>query len=176
MDRRSLSADGVRIEVDTQMQIGALRYCEPVDVEAALHRVTGSAVPEARRGVLCTAEPGGESVLLLWRSPSETLVASASAVPLAALAAQLTSATQACLVEQSGGFWLLRISGARCVDLLVRLGATTSVPRLGESLPGRLAELTVLSACVREHEVLLLVERLYADHLLGWIRETIADF
>jgi heterotetrameric sarcosine oxidase gamma subunit len=176
MDKRPLAAEGLSIEIDGQIQIGALRYCAPVEGEAALRRVTGSGVPEARRAVLCTGAQGGESVSLLWRSPSETLVASASAAPLAALAAQLASATQACLVDQSGGFWALRITGSRCTDLLVRLGATTAVPRLGESLPGRLAELTVLSACVRESEVLLLVERLYADHLLGWIRETIADF
>jgi hypothetical protein len=50
------------------------------------------------------------------------------------------------------------------------------VPQLGESLLGRLADLSVHSVRVQEEEVLLLVERLYADHLLGWIRETIADF
>jgi sarcosine oxidase gamma subunit len=176
MDERPLAVEGLRIEIDSRIQIGALRYCAPADAEAALRRVTGCGVPDARRAVLGPVVPGGESVLLLWRSPSETLVASASAAPLAALAAQLASVTQACLVDQSGGFWALRITGSRCTDLLVRLGATTSVPRLGESLPGRLAELTVLCVCVREHEVLLLVERLYADHLLGWIRETIADF
>jgi len=176
MDERPLAADGLSLEVDSRIQIGALRYCAPAEAETALRSVTRSGVPEARRAVLCAAIPGGESVLLLWRSPSETLVVCASAAPLAALTTQLASATEACLVDQSGGFWALRITGPRSVDLLVRLGATTSVPRLGESLPGRLAELTVQSVCVREHEVLLLVERLYADHLLGWIRETVADF
>ena len=176
MDKRSLAAPGISIDLDTQIRIGALRYCEPADVEAALRLVSGSTVPETRRAVLATALPGGESLLLLWRSPSETLVASAETAPLAARAAGLAAATQACFVDQSGGFWALRITGPKAVDLLVRLGATTSVPRPGESLPARLADLSVLSACVREHEVLLFVERLYADHLLGWIGETIADF
>jgi hypothetical protein len=176
MDKGSLEASGLRIDVDTQLKIGALRYCDPAVVEDALRLVTGSAAPAARRAVVRTAEPDGESLLLLWRSPTETLIASAGAAPLAALAAQLAAATEACLVEQSGGFWVLRVSGPRCVDLLVRLGATSAIPGLGESLPGRLAELTVLSVCVRDHEVLLFVERLYAEHLLGWIRETIADF
>jgi heterotetrameric sarcosine oxidase gamma subunit len=175
MDKRSLTAAGVSIDVDTRLQLGALRYCDPADVQAALQRVTGSPVPATRRAIV-TAAADGESVLLLWRGPSETLVASATTAPLVALAAELATATQACLVDQSGGFWALRIRGPRSVDLLVRLGATTCVPQLGESLLGRLADLSVHSVRVQEEEVLLLVERLYADHLLGWIRETIADF
>jgi sarcosine oxidase gamma subunit len=176
MDKLALSAPGVSIAVDTRIQIGALRYCDPAAVETALRFVTGSAVPPARRAVLTDAPPGGERLLLLWRSPSETLVVCDTAAPLLALGAQLAAAREACLVDQSGGIWGLRITGPRSLDLLVRLGATTAVPQLGESLIGRLADLTVQSVCVREHEVLLLVERLYAEHLLGWIRETIADF
>jgi len=181
MDKGSIAATGIEVELNTQMQIGALRYCDATDVESALHLVSGSTVPGAGRAVLAVARPGtevrgGEDMLLLWRSPTETLIATASAAVLVAVAAQLTTATQACLVDQSGGIWVLRITGPRSRDLLVRLGSTSSVPRVGESLVGRLADLTVQSVCVREHEVLLLVERLYAEHLLGWIRATIADF
>ena len=178
MDKRALGASGigVEVEVDTQLHIGALRYVAPVDVQAALRDVTAGSLPEVCRAVVTATVGGTKGVLLLWRSPSETLVVSPTAEPLGALVSALAGATQACLVDQSGGYWALRVSGPKAPDLLVRLGATTSVPRLGESLVGRLADLTVQSACVLEGEVLLLVERLYTDHLLGWIEETLADF
>jgi hypothetical protein len=50
------------------------------------------------------------------------------------------------------------------------------MPAVGEALTSRLAELTVTALRVQEQEIVLLVDRLYADHLLAWIRETIADF
>ena len=81
-----------------------------------------------------------------------------------------------CMVDQTGGICVLRVQGVRAGDLLLRLGATTAVPDLGEARSGRLAELHVLTACVQAGEYLLLVERVYADHLIGWIRATAADF
>jgi hypothetical protein len=58
---------------------------------------------------------------------------------------------------------------------LLRLGAATAIPTLGEARSGRLAELQVLTACVNAGEYLLLVERVYAIHLLEWIGATAAD-
>jgi hypothetical protein len=34
----------------------------------------------------------------------------------------------------------------------------------------------VLALCVEEGQILLVVERVYSEHLLGWIRDTAADF
>jgi hypothetical protein len=59
---------------------------------------------------------------------------------------------------------------------LQRLGAATAIASLGEARSGRLAELHVLTACVQSGEFLLLVERVYANHLIEWIRATVADF
>jgi hypothetical protein len=36
--------------------------------------------------------------------------------------------------------------------------------------------LTVLSLCLADGERLLIVDRGYAEHLLGWIRATAGDF
>jgi hypothetical protein len=58
---------------------------------------------------------------------------------------------------------------------LLRLGATSTIPNLGEARSGRLAELQVLTACLLPGEFLLLVERVYANHLLEWIGATAAD-
>jgi hypothetical protein len=59
---------------------------------------------------------------------------------------------------------------------LVRIGAAAAVPKPGEALIGRFAELTVLALCLRQSEFVLLVDRVYAEHLLGWISATIGDF
>ena len=58
----------------------------------------------------------------------------------------------------------------------LRLGSTDAIPALGEARTSRLAELSVMSLCTRPGEILLLVERVYVRHLIGWIRETVADF
>jgi hypothetical protein len=95
------------------------------------------------------------------------------------------------MVNQTGGIQVLRVQGPRAADLMVRLGAPTAAPAAapaaaraaahvtmpspGEARSSRLAELQVLTACVHAGELLLLVERVYADHLLGWIRATAAD-
>jgi hypothetical protein len=34
----------------------------------------------------------------------------------------------------------------------------------------------VLALCVRAGETLLVVDRAYTEHLMGWIRETLLDF
>ncbi len=56
------------------------------------------------------------------------------------------------------------------------MGAATAIPAPGEARSGRVAEVPVLTACVESGEFLMLVERVYADHLLGWMRATVADF
>jgi hypothetical protein len=68
-----------------------------------------------------------------------------------------------------------RITGARIADLLTRLGATSTIPVLGEARTSRLAELTVMALCVQDGEVMLLVDRVYATHLRAWMAEIIAD-
>jgi hypothetical protein len=39
-----------------------------------------------------------------------------------------------------------------------------------------MADVPVLALCVTGEEVQLLVDRGFAEHLLGWIRETLLDF
>jgi hypothetical protein len=79
------------------------------------------------------------------------------------------------MVNQTGGIGALRVRGKKAGDLLLRLGAATAIPNLGEARSGRLAELQVMTACLLPGEFLLLVERVYANHLLEWIGATAAD-
>jgi heterotetrameric sarcosine oxidase gamma subunit len=178
MDDLRLTTDGLIVEIDAGVQVGALRYCDPATIDGAVTRALGCSRLPGPGQVLAGGAGSDAETLLAWRSPTETLVLcpAGSSAALAALAATVEGAVDACVVDQTGGIWILRLQGPRIGELLRRLGATTAVPSLGACRIGRLAEITVASLCVREGEVLLLVERSYADHLLGWIRETFADF
>src|SRR4029077_19637570 len=74
-----------------------------------------------------------------------------------------------------------RVSGPRGPDFLCRLRGTGVVARAAESRRGRPARAAVQligmpgAAGAGAAETLLVVERVYAPHLLGWIRETLAD-
>jgi hypothetical protein len=88
---------------------------------------------------------------------------------------QLASAADGCMVNLTGGILVLRVRGDKTGDLLLRLGSATTFPNLGEARSARLAELQVLTVSVVPNEYLLLVERVYANHLLEWIGVTAAD-
>jgi sarcosine oxidase gamma subunit len=155
----------------------ALRYFSAAGgFAAAASEALGGALPQPLRAAEVELPRGGGTCILAWRSPTDTLLLTKNESAFADLGQRLASETDGCLVDQTGGLEVVRAEGPRSTDLLVRLGACTAIPALGEARTGRLAELTVLSACVREGEWLLIVERVYADHLLEWIRATVADF
>jgi len=177
----TILAAGLRVQLERGLHLGALRYYKSSDrasdgtAGAALRRVTGTSLPPALQASCSEHAGSGAEVTLAWRSPTETLILSAAAAPLAELKAQLCGAVDACLVDQTGGISVLRMSGERSADVVQRIGSTASLPRVGEALTSRLAELAVLALCVRAGEILLLVDRVYADHLWAWIRESAAD-
>ena len=78
-------------------------------------------------------------------------------------------------MELTGGVWICAINGNRAPDVLARLGSTSAIPAPGQARTGRIAELSVLSMSVRPGEILLLVEQVYALHLIAWLRETLRD-
>jgi sarcosine oxidase gamma subunit len=118
----------------------------------------------------------GGRLTLAWRTPTETMVLAQAPEALAPLGAAVATARGwGCLVDQTGGFRAWQVSGKRTGDLIVRVGSLASMPAVGEARTSRMAELPVLSLCVTEGEVTLVVERVYEEHLLGWIAETAAD-
>jgi sarcosine oxidase gamma subunit len=176
------SADGLSVQWDHGLSVASLRYLDPagpfaVEVSAML----GGPLPaplRAQRRALATERAGtaGSELVVAWRSPTETLLVTADAGCLTAVDKFAANRSDGCLVDQTGGILTLVVAGARAPDLLRRLGSTDAVPALGEARTSRLAELSVMSLCTRPGEILLLVERVYARHLFGWIRETVADF
>ena len=124
-------------------------------------------------------DPGGarrdSQMLLASRSPSETLLLCNQARVLAALEDFAAGRSDGCVVNQTGAYRVWDVTGNKAPDFLARLGSA-SVPALGEARLSRVAELTVMSLSVEAGSTLVLVDRLYSEHLAGWMAETLTDF
>jgi sarcosine oxidase gamma subunit len=157
--------------------VASLRYFDMADrFVATVREFLGSPLPAPLSALRIESRPNDARFILLWRSPTETLLLSYDSAAFAELDERAAPEMDGCMVVQTGGIRVLRVMGPKARDLLLRLGSATAIPALGEARTGRLAELQVLCACVQAGEYLLLVERAYANHLLGWIRATAADF
>jgi heterotetrameric sarcosine oxidase gamma subunit len=171
----SSGLDGLRVEALPGAQVASLRYFDRAgSFGGVLQQALGQPLPQPQRATLTAAGDAAASVLA-WRSPTETLLLCSGAAALAELGQRLAGAVDGCMVDQTGGICVLRVQGGRAGELLQRLGAMSAIPGLGEARGGRLAEVHVLTVCVQRAEYLLFVERVYAAHLIEWIRLTLAD-
>jgi sarcosine oxidase gamma subunit len=176
------SAHELSVRWDHGLSVASLRYYDPAGPFAAeVGEVLGGPLPaplRAHRRERSTEGTGtaGSELVLAWRSPTETLLLTADAGWLAAAGGFAAARSDGCLVDQTGGILTLVLAGDRACDLLLRLGSTDAIPALGEARTSRLAEQSVMSLCTRPGEILLLVDRVYVRHLIGWMRETVADF
>ena len=169
--------NGLSVSADRDIQIASLRYFDSAgNFAAAVREIVGGALPEPLRAIEVEHATNDAHFILAWRSPTETLLLCEDRAAFAELEQRIAAAVDGCMVDQTGGVCVLRVRGGRAGDLLLRLGAATAVPGPGEARSARLAELHVLTVCVQAGQFLLLVERAYADHLIGWIRATAADF
>ena len=170
----AMDAGGLRAEAVLDVQVASLRYFGRAgSFCGVLQETLGQPLPEPCRATVAGRDA---QIVLAWRSPTETLLLCKDRATFAELQARLAGAADGCMVDQTGGICVLRVQGRRCGDLLQRMGAATAIPGLGLARGGRLAEVHVLTACIQEGEFLLFVERVYADHLVEWMRTTAADF
>jgi heterotetrameric sarcosine oxidase gamma subunit len=171
------SAPGLSVEPKGEWYIGSLRYFDAAGPLAAnLRSVVGGSLPGPLAAVRYSSTQSAGELILAWRSPTETLMMTADGTAFAAVASRAGEDRSAGhLVDQTGGVCAWQISGARARDVLERIGSAASIPAPGEARTSRLAELPVLALSVRAGEFLLLVERVYSEHLIGWISETAAD-
>jgi heterotetrameric sarcosine oxidase gamma subunit len=171
----AVEVNGLTVDDIRGVQVACLRYFDPAGkFPGAVKEALGRPLPEPLRAD--SATHGGDSEFILaWRSPTESVLLSTSRSAFLDVAKRLASAEDGCVVDQTGGLCAVRVSGAKAADLLCRLGASASIPGLGEARSSRLAELPVLTLCVRADTLILLVERVYIAHLLGWISKTAAD-
>lgn len=164
---------GLSVRVDDALQVATLRYFAPDgEFAEALREVTGLSLPRTQEAA--SARDG--QLTLAWRSPTETLCLAGNPARLVQIVARLAGLTDGCLVSLSGGLQVLRVTGERIADLLCRLGGTGSIPRPGEARRSRMADVPVLAVSLTAGETLLVVDRAYTEHLVGWIRETLLDF
>jgi heterotetrameric sarcosine oxidase gamma subunit len=161
------------VQLDETVAVLTLRYFTAGGAfAAALRAALGTGLPATQAAV------SAAGVLLAWRSPTETLAVGTDA---STLAQRLADSADGCCVDLTGGMKVLRVAGARSAEFLCRLGGTGVVPRAGESRRGRVCEVPVQligvpgPADAQASETLFVVERVYAPHVLGWIRETLAD-
>ena len=168
---------GLSVIEERGLLAASLRYFDAADrFVAAVCEAVGGPLPEPLRAVQVDLATSGAHFLLAWRSRTETLLLSKDEAAFAALELRLAAEVDGCMVDQTGGMSAFRVRGLKARDLLVRLGAVTSIPEPGEARSSRLAELQVMTVCVQAGEFLLLVERVYANHLREWIGATVADF
>lgn len=174
-----IEIDGLSVKVELGTPAASLRYFDSTGSFATLLReAVGRPLPEPLRAVSVSVNGSTHdgNFILAWRSPTETVLLGGDQAAIAALERRLAGAMDGCLVNQTGGLCVFRVRGPKALDLLPRLAANSAIPALGEARSGRWAELHVLALCVQPGEFLLLVERVYADHLSAWIRTTVADF
>lgn len=171
-----IDADGLCVAVENGWQIASLRYFDRTgNFAGAVREAVGRPLPEPLCAIQIAHSADNDHFVLAWRSPTETVLLCESRVAFAELKQRLADTADGCMVDQTGGVCVIRMRGPRARELLLRLGASTAIPRLGDALSSRCAEVHVLTACIREEEFLCLVERVYAAHLLEWIRLTAAD-
>jgi heterotetrameric sarcosine oxidase gamma subunit len=167
-----LRGGGLTVRPEEGVNAATLRYFDPAgEFALAVRAATGSQLPQPQQAL---ASAAGDLVLA-WRSPTETLLLAASAARLAQLEAQLAGAGGGCLVNLTGALTVFSVTGEDVAGLLCRLGGTACVPAAGEARRARLADVAVVTLALRPGEVRLIVERSYAPHLAGWIRETLLD-
>lgn len=183
-----IEADGISVIIEREYLAASLRYFDSQGSFAAILRnALGAELPEPLRAdraqapiqahatIRVQAPVNSVPFILVWRSPTETLLLTKDPTAFAQLEAQFAAAADGCMVNQTGGLWVVRVQGRRTDYLLTRLGAMSAIPAIGEARTGRFAEVQATVLRLAADEVLLIVEHVYADHLLEWIAVTAGD-
>ena len=172
-DLLPIEARGISVSLDRSMHAASLRY---FDSDGSFARQVRASIGAPLPDRLCaTLTPSSGESVMAWRSPTETLLLCADEALLKKLESDLASCADGCVVVQTGGARVLRASGARIAALIDRIGGQGVLPALGEARRSRLADIAVLAIQVQRDDMLLVVERVYAEHLMDWIRVTAAD-
>jgi sarcosine oxidase gamma subunit len=160
------SATQPEVSVNMSARIASLRYCNPRGVFAAALPGLRHAVPEPLpwEVVRAAAAAAGKYA---WRSPTETVWICDSPPRFDEIKSALKEADDGYLVDQTSGRRLVQLRGPRSGKLLAHLGSGFAEMAVGASKIGRMADIAVLVCRPSEEEWLLVVDRLYLEHLLG---------
>ncbi len=164
------AAPGLSATLEHGLPVLSLRYFDAHgEFAAAAARATGAALPAPG----CVVRSG--PFVMAWRSPTETLCLTAQEAALAAIAQPLADLTGGCTLELTGAVSAIHLEGGRLDELVSRLGGLAAAPAVGAAARARLADVAVLVLRLESEGASLLIERPLAEHLMGWIRETLPD-
>jgi sarcosine oxidase gamma subunit len=171
---------GLSIKPVAPLWIASIRFFDPSsEFMSGLAGRVGGAMPGPLQASCDAGDPGGAmpdcQIVLASRSPNETLLVCNQAWVLAAIEDFAAGRSDGCVVNQTGAYRAWEIAGDRASDFMARL-SSAPLPALGEASMSRIAELTVMTLSVEAGSTLVLVDRLYSQHLAGWMAETLADF
>jgi heterotetrameric sarcosine oxidase gamma subunit len=172
----SIEKPRLRVEMQPQRHAASLRYFARESAFARMvSAATGLDLPNELRAAHDADDANEAVTLLAWRSPTETTLVTADAGLLDSLQTKAATLDDGCVIDQTGGLLVLRAHGPAVVDLLARKAGHGAMPAIGESRRARFAEIAVLFVKVRADEVLLIVDRIYAPHLMASIRASATD-
>jgi|GEM_PF-1384877 len=167
---------GLRVSLDRDVRVAALRYFHPTgDFAARAADAAGMPLPTALKASASTTADHHTLVVLAWRSPTETILLCGSRSAFENIQRLCCSADDGCFIDQTGGLIVLHASGARFADLFSRIGNIVALPGAGESKRSLMADVPVLAVRQDGGDTYLILDRLYREHLMNWIRETAAD-
>src|ERR1700722_9647106 len=154
--------------VDPSVRIASLRYYDPHGAFAAALLPHGLTLPRPLRCVVAGSAAGSIDILA-WRSPTETVWIVDSAPRLDVLRRALSATDEGCLIDQTHGRRLIRLNGGAARSL-AHLGSGFAEIELGVVRVGRMADIAVLACRPRAEEWLLIVDRLYLEHFIGYLK------
>jgi heterotetrameric sarcosine oxidase gamma subunit len=168
------AAAGIAVALDPEMSVMSLRYFEPHGAfAAAVRRCLGLQLP---------FEPNAIEVadrrlltLLAWRRPGECLLLSRDAAIIEGVATATVSLGDGRAINITGGACVVHISGPQTGELLSRIGCHDSMPAPRSSRATRVADLPVVLVRTEGLDVHLLLDRVYLEHMMHWLRVSIDD-
>ena len=167
---------GLRVSSDERIHVVSLRYFDPRGAFShTVSRVVGLELPNICHASVVAGGMGPHRTILAWRSPTETLLLSDKTTLIEQLEAAAVTHPDGCIVELTGGVCVLQADGEAVPELFSRIGGQATLPGLGEARRSRLADVPVLALQVQPGKILLILDRVYVDHLMTWIRATVAD-
>jgi heterotetrameric sarcosine oxidase gamma subunit len=169
-----LAAPGIAVALDPEMSVMSLRYFEPHGAfAAAVRRCLGLQLPFEPN----TIEVADHRLLTLlaWRRPGECLLLSRDSAIVEDVATATVGLGDGRAINITGGACVVRIGGPQTGALLSRIGCHDSMPAPRSSRATRVADLPVVLVRTEGLDVHLLLDRVYLEHMMHWLRVSIDE-
>jgi hypothetical protein len=171
-----VETSGLSVRLDLDVQVASLRFFAAGGAFAsAVQRHLGAPLPATLSAIAVSSLAAGNWALLAWRSPTESILLCSEPELVAKLSSAAEALDDGCVVVHTGGARVLRAAGEAVADLFARMGGQATLPAVGEARRSRLADVPILALHVQAGEILLVVDRPFAEHAMNWIRSTALD-